>query len=191
MRSGHRAGEGAEKRWEGAMVGGHREGEGAENREFGQRKAGPGEVPQPPQQWGRAPFAPRHWNALAAPKPPASPAGLEGNRKDRTALATPSAPHRRPHEVRSLPRTPAWEGHGLDYIAEPCACTDSAAQLSAGQQGALFAQFSLPLVNFHLLGYVAREIIPPQFHLTPTTAAAPEVHELRSASAMEEIIPAC
>ena len=75
--------------------------------------------------------------------------------------------------------------------AASCRVPTSAAQLSARQQGALFAQFSLPLVNFHLLGYVAREIIPPQFHLTPTTAAAPEVHELRSASAMEEIIPAC
>ena len=170
----------------------HAAGEGAENRECGQRKAGHGGAPQSPQHRRASGIARCQWNAIARPRPPASPAGLEpeGDRKVRAALATPSAPHRRPNEVRNHPRTPAWEGNGRDYCIAQTS-TDSSAQLSSGQQGALFAQFSLPLVNFHVLGYVAREIIPPQYHLTPTAAPAPEVHEIRSSSAMEECIPTC
>ena len=64
-------------------------------------------------------LARRRLTAALGPKPPASPARLESERKAEMACATPSAPHRLPHEVRSHPRSPAWVGHGRDYIATP------------------------------------------------------------------------
>ena len=101
----------------------------------------------------------------------------EGSHVGVICSATPSAPHRirtdpeeaihwlslrardidfaRSRSTVTAPASPQWVGHSSDFI-EPLNLAPSVSErpLSSVQRGALFAQFALPLSNFHVLAYM-------------------------------------
>ena len=91
----------------------------------------------------------------------------------------------------SAPASPQWVGHSADFI-EPLNLAPSVSerQLSSLQRGALFAQFALPLSNFHVLAYMPQtEFLHSKRGRGVEDAAVDE--PLVCATCVEALIPRC
>ena len=101
-------------------------------------------------------------------------------------LATPSVPHRGgPSDEEG---TPEFGERALDHISTtPLSSYDR--PLSGDQTGALFAQFSLPVSNFHVLP----QMIPRSFKwgTAPRHAQTHAQGPITSQLSMENFIPSC
>ena len=91
----------------------------------------------------------------------------------------------------TAPASPQWVGHSADFI-EPLNLAPSVSerQLSSLQRGALFAQFALPLSNFHVLAYMPQtEFLHSKRGRGVEDAAVDE--PLVCATCVEALIPRC
>lgn len=109
---------------------------------------------------------------------------------ERLCISTPSAPHKQPQERNSepsTPKTPTWASDSIRVI--PHSRTE--ARLSIEQQGALFAQFSLPVANFQVLSFIAQDVIQLKQESKNSTPASKTQEFLARSTPMEDLIPPC
>ena len=109
---------------------------------------------------------------------------------ERLCVSTPSAPHKHPQERNpepSTPKTPTWVSDSISLI--PHSRTE--AQLSIEQQGALFAQFSLPVANFQVLSFIAQDVLPSTQEPKHAYSASETQEFIATSTPIEDLIPSC